>query len=191
VIGTLTDSGIPVTADSSIWAEVLDPSGSTTTLVLSPDGDNFTGSFIANLPGDYRIRVRARGTTGRGNSFPRERTLTASVWRGGDVPPSGSGDPGGAGGTIAEHDRRWCEFVRCVLLTMSKNERFAETLKRSGLDVRDFLKCAELLCPDTTSPSVSGRGSSAEVAVPPEVSRLIAELHRAAGGPADQLGMPS
>ena len=174
VIGTLTDSGIPVTANSSIWAEVTYPSGSTSTLVLSPDGDNFTGSFVANRPGDYRIRVRARGTTGRGNTFPRERTLTASVWRGGDVaPPWGSGDPGGTGGvddTINDHDKRWCEFVRCVLLTLSKNERFAETLKRSGLDLRDFLKCAELLCPDATSRPVPGRGSSTELAVPPEAS---------------------
>jgi hypothetical protein len=140
-------------------------------VALTPGDDEFTGSFAANVIGDYRIRVRATGTAGRGHPFTRERTAWAGVWRGGDTPPPGG--PGDFGGALAEHDRRWCAVLRCVLLTLSGNDRLMKWWSELGLDPREFLKCVESLCTDT-APGRTGP-------VPDDVRRLVAELRRTVG----------
>ncbi|MET8850102.1 LodA/GoxA family CTQ-dependent oxidase [Amycolatopsis sp. NPDC004625] len=171
VVASLADSGIPLTADATVWAEITRPGGAASTLALTPDGDEFTGSFVAHTIGDHQIRVRAGGRTGRGHLFTRERTLWAGVWRGGDTPPRGG--PGDVGGALAEHDRRWCALLRCVLLTLAANDRLMRRWNEYGVDPKEFLKCVEALCRDA-SPDAGAEASG-------EVRRLVAELRRTVG----------
>jgi von Willebrand factor type A domain len=82
---SLAQSGIPFSTGVQVWAEVNRPDGTNTNLTLNPQVENqFTASFIANLPGVYRVRIRAHGTNVAGEPFTREKTLTAAVWRGGE-----------------------------------------------------------------------------------------------------------
>ncbi|WP_290062247.1 LodA/GoxA family CTQ-dependent oxidase [Amycolatopsis solani] len=171
LVAGLAEAGIPVTAGMSVQAEITRPGGARTTLALTPGDDEFTGSFVATVPGDYGIRVRATGTAGRGHPFARERTLWAGVWRGGDTPPPGG--PGDLGGALAEHDRRWCAVLRCVLLTLAGNDRLMERWRELGLDPKEFLKCVELLC--------DGSAPARLESVPDDVRRLVGELRRTVG----------
>ncbi|TDO58991.1 von Willebrand factor type A domain-containing protein [Kribbella sp. VKM Ac-2571] len=125
---TLTQSGVPVDGDPSVWADVTRPDGSVVTLVL--DGvDDFTASFGTTLPGVYRIRVRARGRTRVGRPFTRERTLTAAVWRGGDNPPAPSGGDS------------FCEWLSCLFKDGVIDEKLIERLRRLGFDLDALRKC--------------------------------------------------
>jgi hypothetical protein len=82
---SLTQSGIPFSAGVQVWAEVNRPDGTNSSLTLSLQGENqFTASFVAHLPGVYRVRIRAHGKTVAGELLTREKTLTAAVWRGGE-----------------------------------------------------------------------------------------------------------
>jgi len=171
VTAGLTGSGVPFTGGAYVWAEVTRPGGTTVTLALTPDGEEFTGSFVATAVGDYRIRVRASGNTGRGFPFARERTLSAGVWHGGDTPPRGG--PGDLGGALDEHNRRWCALLRCVLATLAGKDALMKRWRELGIDPREFIKCVELLCQETPEGS---RELPSD-----EVRRLVSELHRAVG----------
>ncbi|MET9271630.1 LodA/GoxA family CTQ-dependent oxidase [Kribbella sp. NPDC003557] len=127
---SLTQSGVPVSGDPSVWADVTRPDGSIVTLVLDPfAAGEFETSFGTTVPGVYRIRVRARGRTRIGRPFTRERTLTAAVWRGGDNPP-----PTGGGG-----DSCCCELLSCVLKGF--DDKLIERLRRLGFDLDAIRKC--------------------------------------------------
>ena len=82
----------------------------------SGDGQ-FSAQFATTRPGVYRFRIRAQGTTLSGESFTREKTLTAAVWRGGDrVSEPG----GGINGQIIidylrEREARLCELLNCLV----------------------------------------------------------------------------
>ena len=90
----LTQSGLPVEGDPFVWAELTRPDGASSTLTLAAgDPGEFAATFTADRPGVYTARVRARGRTRVGRPFTREQTLTAAVWRGGDVVV----DPAGLG----------------------------------------------------------------------------------------------
>jgi hypothetical protein len=91
---SLTQSGLPVIAEPAVWAEITRPDGSTAELSLgATEPGEYAGTFVTTAPGVYRIRVRARGRTRTGPPFIRERTVTPTVWRGGDAPtgPDGAG----------------------------------------------------------------------------------------------------
>lgn len=174
VVAALAAAGIPFTAGAHLRAEVTRPGGGMITVPLVEDGDEFTGSFTATAVGEYPIRVRATGTTDRGHPFTRERALSSAVWRGGDTPPRGG--PDDLGNVLEEHNRRWCALLRCVLLTLSRNERLMERWKELGIDPREFVKCVELLCQETGDARTGELPST-------EVRRLVAELHRTVGEP--------
>jgi hypothetical protein len=126
---SLTQSGVPVSGDPYVWAEVTRPDGSVVTVVLDPfAAGEFEASFRTTAPGVYRIRVRARGRTRIGRPFTRERTLTAAVWRGGDNPP-----PVGGG------DSCCCELLSCVLKGF--DDKLIERLRRLGFDLDALRKC--------------------------------------------------
>jgi len=126
---SLTQSGVPVSGDPYVWAEVTRPDGSVVTVVLDPfAAGEFEASFRTTAPGVYRIRVRARGRTRIGRPFTRERTLTAAVWRGGDNPP-----PVGGG------DSCCCELLSCVLKGF--DDKLIERLRRFGFDLDAIRKC--------------------------------------------------
>ena len=167
----LSTAGIPFTADTYVRADITRPGGSMTTLNLQPQGDEFVATFVASTPGDYQIRVRASGWTGRGQPFTRERALSAGVWRGGDTPPRGG--PGDIGTIFDDNRRRWCAFLRCVLATLGGNDVLLKRLRELGIDPREFLKCVELLCREDAAPT-----RAQAVPAPDAVRRLVDELHR-------------
>ncbi|RZT16607.1 von Willebrand factor type A domain-containing protein [Kribbella sp. VKM Ac-2569] len=127
---TLTQSGVPVDGDPSVWADVTRPDGSLATLVLDQvAAGEFAASFGTTLPGVYRIRVRARGRTRVGRPFTRERTLTAAVWRGGDTP------------SVPPVSDSFCEWLSCLFKDGVIDEKLIERLRRLGFDLDALRKC--------------------------------------------------
>lgn len=142
VSAVVTESGLPCEA-ASVWVEVTRPGGATDRLDLAAGADGHHGSFVAATVGTYRIRVRARGRTRSGNVFTRERTLTASVWRGGDHDAATwTQHEAGPGGEL-------CRLVECLLGDEGAgNERLAKLLDRYGVDVRRLRACLADHCGD-------------------------------------------
>ncbi len=167
----LSAAGIPFIAGSHVRAEITKPGGTSSTLSLQPQGDEFLGKFTASASGEYQIRLRATGRTDRGFLFTRERTLSVGVWRGGDTPPRGG--PGDISGLVDDERRRRCAFLRCVLLTLSKNEALLKRWHEFGIDPREFIKCVELLCHDQEPLRHVAPGLESD-----EVRRLVDELQR-------------
>jgi hypothetical protein len=98
------------------------------------------------LPGVYRFRFCARGTTLAGEPFTREKTLTAAVWRGGDRPA----DPGGGQlivDYLRERDARLCELLDCLAgrdgLINGELERRLQAL---GINLDHARKCLHRFC---------------------------------------------
>jgi hypothetical protein len=139
---TLTQSGLPLDGDSFVWAEVTKPDGSSVTVNLAAgDPGEFAGSFPANSPGVYPIRLRARGRTRVGRPFTREQSLTATVWRGGDVVVDPSGD--GSGGDGGHGGDCLCSLLWCLLQNGFVDERLEKHLQGIGLDLDVARKCLE------------------------------------------------
>jgi hypothetical protein len=102
VDATLAEAGAPAQARAHVWAEVTRPDGSLGRFELDEHEEGrFGGAYFTAEAGVYRLRVRARGRTGRGHAFHREQTLTVPVWPGGDkeprrdLPESGAQSGGG------------------------------------------------------------------------------------------------
>lgn len=113
---SLSDSGIPSSAGARAWAEILRPDGSAVRLDLGSDEPGrFAGSFATTIPGVYRCRVRAAGTSRAGHPFQREQTLTAAVWLGGDHdadPRNADGGP--LGRSCLGRSGKLCMLLACL-----------------------------------------------------------------------------
>jgi hypothetical protein len=144
LVASLARAGIPLTKGAFVWAEVTRPDASTVTVVMHENaGGQFTAGFTATIPGVYRFRIRARGTTERGEPFTRERTLTAAVWRGGDR------NGGGSTGTGGEGRPGICELLKCLLANEGAlGPEATARLRALGIDVAVLRKCLELVCRD-------------------------------------------
>jgi hypothetical protein len=108
----------------------------------------FEAQWDTTLPGVYRLRVRAHGTSRKGYPFTRERALTVAVWRGGDRDAENSAQPGGSiVGAINEQNERWCALLQCLMradgLLSPELER---RLRAAGFDTDDLRKCFQLYC---------------------------------------------
>ena len=167
----LSAAGIPFTARSQVRAEITRPGGIPITLNLQPQNDEFVGTFTTTAPGEYQIRMRAFGYTDRGFPFTRERALSVGVWRGGDTPPRGG--PDDIRTIIEDERRRRCAFLRCILVTLSKNETLIKRWREFGIDPRDFLKCLELLCKEDATTQRPTPAPTSD-----ELHRLVDELQR-------------
>jgi len=174
LVAGLSAAGIPFTANAYVRADIKAPGGTTSTVDLRPQGEQFAASFATPVPGDYQIRVRANGFTDRGNAFTRERALSAGVWRGGDTPPRGG--PNDLGSVLDGERARWCAFLKCVLATLSRNDPLMKRWHELGIDPREFQKCVELLCPDTPRPQVTA------APVQDQIRHLIDQLQQVIRG---------
>jgi hypothetical protein len=131
-----------------IRADVTAPGGATFTVELAPDHGGSTGSFVAARAGTYAIRVRASGLSPKGARFERERTLTASLWHGGDRPT----DP--TGGSDGHGDACCCALLRCLAGQLGDSKRLAERLKEWGIELEAVLKCVAGACrPERPTPA--------------------------------------
>jgi hypothetical protein len=146
---TVALSGLPTTTAATVWAEVTRPDKSTTIVNFHAADDQFSADFITTSAGIYRFRVRARGTTRQGETFLRERTLTAGVWAGGDR----DADPNGNGQTLINYlrdrDAKLCELLQCLTRPNGViNSKLEERLQALGLDLAQARKCLSILCTD-------------------------------------------
>jgi hypothetical protein len=146
---SLAQSGIPLAHHAHVWADVRRPYAATTTTVAMSEGDDgqFAAQFATTEPGVYRARIRASGTTMTGEAFTREKTLTASAWRGGDR----AGDPGNSGQVIVDYlrdrDARLCELVKCFLQEGGlMSAELEKQLKGHGVDIARARRCVAEFC---------------------------------------------
>lgn len=81
----IAESGLPAAAGARVWAEIADQDGRRRDVALEEaEPGVFGGSFVPDVAGIYRCRLRASGRTAAGYPFEREQTLTVAVWKGGD-----------------------------------------------------------------------------------------------------------
>jgi hypothetical protein len=143
VYGVVSEAGIP-SAAATVWADITRPDGHVVSVAMNPEpGEHFVGAFDTSAPGVYRIRVRARGLSARGEAFTRERTLTAAVWRGGDRMPVVAGDSPGADATRDG----LCALLECLLRAdgMITGE-LEQRLRSAGLDLDRARRCLTDWC---------------------------------------------
>lgn len=93
----LDESGLPL-AEATVTADYVRPDGARTRLGFDPvESGTFEAVVEDADAGHHSFRVRATGTTLDGDSFVRERILTAGTWIDGNRPlPSRDGRPAGA-----------------------------------------------------------------------------------------------
>ncbi|MET0988423.1 MAG: hypothetical protein ABW034_23740 [Steroidobacteraceae bacterium] len=131
-------------------ADVTRPNGATQTLSFTPEAEgNFTADFATKVPGVYRFRIRARGTTPRGEPFTREKTLTAAVWRGGDRPgPQGGGSNTPDGDTSGGSDvSSLCKLIACVLQRDGViSPELEKRLREAGVNLERLRECVAKYC---------------------------------------------
>ena len=144
VFASLAQSGIPLEHAAQVWVDVTRPDGVTTTISMSEfEGGQFAGTMVAPLVGVYRLRVRARGTTVRGEPFTREKTLTAALWRGDLIP-----DP--HEGLVPDSPRDGdclCRLLACLLQRDSViSGELEKRLREFGISLEHARKCAEAFC---------------------------------------------
>ena len=149
VQATLTQSGVPLQGNGTVWAELTRPDGSQATLSFQADAaGSYTANFVAGATGVHKLRVRARGRTRKGMPFTREQTLTAVAWRGGDR----DAETGAGGGDrvidiLNERDERFCELLKCLLRRGGAIEpELEKQLRAGGLDLDHVRKCLEGYC---------------------------------------------
>src|SRR5262249_29697190 len=133
---SLAQSGIPLDR-GAVWVEVTRPDNASQTVTLTEvDTGQFSGTYVTTVPGMYRMRFRGRGVTRSGQPFTREKTLTAAVWHGGDVPQNPS-----AGGTLSH----WCDLIRCLMREGGAiSPELEKRLQALGLDIAKLRRCLDL-----------------------------------------------
>ena len=126
---------VPITRRADVWAEILEPTGSSSTAVLARVGDGrFGADSTRSRPASTRPVFARKGATSTATSSLREQTLTAALWLddGSDSrPPAGSA---------------LCELLRCVLGQDVLGGRAFEALERSGIDVAELRRCLREAC---------------------------------------------
>jgi hypothetical protein len=147
VYASLAQSGIPLEHSAHVWVEVTRPNGQTATIAMNEFGaGEFVGSMVAPLVGVYRLRVRARGTTMRGEPFTREKTLTAATWRGDPIGQPEGGE-GTHGGTPTDRGECLCQLLVCLLRRQGViSEELEKRLRELGINLEAARKCVAGFC---------------------------------------------
>jgi hypothetical protein len=137
---SIREYDVPLRERADVWAEIQRPDGGSDFLVLSLDsvGDQFVSTYQLRIPGVFNLRIRARGETMSGTPFERERTLTATAIKGGDI--WSPNDP---------KTSDLCELIYC-LQNMDLSGELARKLKALGIDLYPFLKCILEKCASTS-----------------------------------------
>lgn len=155
----LTESQLPLAHRSQVTAEVERPDGSTTTVSLAEvEPGIYQASVDALLPGVYRARLLAAGTSLRNRPFTRESLLTGAIWKGGDDPGRKPGEGGEEGG---KGDSSLCCLLDCLL----KEPSVLRFLDGKGIDAAGLRRCVQRCCEDDRSGGAdpAAHGSTAEL----------------------------
>jgi len=92
------------------------------------EGGVYQTTFVAGLPGVYRVRISAEGKSLRGKASTREEIRTAAIWAGGGRPPPN------------RHSDDWCRKIECLVETGALNP---EILRKFGIDLKAIGKCCD------------------------------------------------
>jgi Common central domain of tyrosinase/von Willebrand factor type A domain len=147
VYASLKEYEVPFPRHASVWVEGTRPDGSTFMLALrEEEAGRYAASFTASFAGVYKCRVMAEGLSSKGMPFTREKTLTAGVYDEGDR----HGDRGDSTDLI-------CRLLHCVfeeheVLRPAAVRRLTEW----GIDVKQFVKCIEEVCPEWPKEGIPG-----------------------------------
>lgn len=166
ITATALESGIPLERGVTAWAEVTAPDRTAQRVALRAGGGTARGAFRADQVGTYRVRVRATGSSSRGNAFQRERTHTAMTVVGGGAP--GLGDPPGR--SPAD---KLCELLACLLGPgHAVSAELERTLRRHGVNLAALRKCLAHTCKRRDD----GETDATAAARPQVSAELIAQL---------------
>jgi len=163
----ITEYSVPHRGTADVRAEITRPDGSEVTITLAPgEPGAYAAALTAGQPGIYRARILAVGSTSAGHAFTREKTMTATIFAGGDKPridpaPDGSGDEG---------RDFYCRLLECLL----RDDSVQRWLKRQELDAKTLRKCVQTVCR-----KVGVKSGAAKLSAPRDVSRL--DVDRIAG----------
>ncbi len=136
---TLTDSGIPLSGTTAMSALVTRPDGVEQVLGLAVVEPGVYGAEVpTDVPGVYRVLVRAHGTDLRGTPFTREELRTLAVWARGDDPPPLVIDPG----RPPERHLDPCLLLQCLL----EDDGVQGLLKRNEIDPDRVRRCLKRAC---------------------------------------------
>jgi len=130
---TLTESGISLGKSASLTALISAPDTSSWTLSLDEVEDGvYRGSVDTAAAGVYRARVRAEGTSLRGEQFTREELRTIAVWTRGDQRPSRPD-----GGVLD-----LCGLLSCLL----EDDVLGKIAREREIDVERVRQCVKRHC---------------------------------------------
>jgi hypothetical protein len=144
ITARLTEYDAPVEHRATVWAEVTWPNDSSATVRLrEAEPGNYRGDVRAEMPGVYRVRVRATGATFAGRPFQRESTLTAALFLG----SSGSGTSNGGGlSDLDDQHARLCKLLSCVLEKAAAGDKVRALLADWGIDRERLQACLKEYC---------------------------------------------
>lgn len=164
---TLREYDQPVERRATCWADVTRPDASMFTAVMTEDEPGrFEGSFVAQQPGLYTMRIRSTGTSFFGQPFTREQTLSAYIVQGRAGDPDGHPSyPGNDSGS-----RFWCELLTCATRNGLLSGKLLEELRRRGLDLTTLIKCLEHTC------MAAGHGTTHQESLEADLLRQIRTL---------------
>ncbi len=140
IAAELAEYGVPVERRADVWAEVTGPGGTPLAVPLAEIAPGlFRGLFTTLFAGLYTVRVRAAGTTFRGNAFRREQTLSIVAVSGPPQDTEGGGDGDQPGDKL-------CDFLRCLLRGGVIQPELRRKLEKEGFDLDALARCVERLC---------------------------------------------
>ena len=134
----LTEYGIPVEKRAQAQVELTRPNGSLITLpMVETEPGTFELTTKAAYSGIYHARIMAKGVTLRGIQFTREQLANATVWKGGDNP---SNPPRNR---VKDN---WCRLLECLLNEKNFSPKFADRLKKEGVNLDGIRQCLKVHC---------------------------------------------
>ncbi len=131
----LSEYGVPYQGSADIRAQVIRPDRSEIDItLLKTEAGVYAATITAGEAGIYSVRIRAAGTTSGGSPFTREKTVTASVFAGGDTPRNNLQPDNG--------NVFLCHLIECLL----RDESVQRWMKRHELDTESLRKCVTHAC---------------------------------------------
>ena len=160
----LTQFGIPLTKNASVYTILKMPNGIEKTLNLQKYGEGeYQLSLTAEYSGVYQFRIIANGISFRGRDFTREQVRTGTVWQGGNRPVPESG----IGRNEAEDRKRekeeLCNLLVCLLSENNLSREFKERMLRNGINVDGILDCLKKYCQDGQKLNLASRLSNLKI----------------------------
>jgi hypothetical protein len=123
----LLEYDYPLGPEADVWAEIVSPKGDAATIPLVRTNPGvYRTSIAATESGAWRVTVKAKGQTTRGNPFLREAIRSIAVWQGGDRPGPQT------------RSSACCRLLQCLC---SGKVVDPDTLHKWGIDLEALCAC--------------------------------------------------